>query len=540
MLKLPQSAPPACLGLPKDTSAAPGMARGGVGDWQRRGAVGLWRTGACFLLAAALLALSAVHWAVVADWLAKGAGAAEQAGPRAAKLGSEALERVALYVRSLPDKPSGSAVLAAEATQEGHWRFVNTAGETLTAGTPQELTRVAAILLPEAKSDVKLCLYVTEDTIFEHRVALKDLPKGAEVFVVAGEESYLILSPAGQMFAKIRPGLVVALRDRKAFEETVWQLSRPLDKAKVRVLALEPGGPPRLPSTPSVDAAAKRALIDEIDPASLPAALGAVRGQTVLVTGRVDARLLYVQPARGAERSVLLADLFKAAEEADVNLMVLRTASTPRQPGGRNWLWQKVEVKGLVQAMQHPRLADFLNALVAGNGPMAVLATPSGGRTAIEIKPAAEFAGSLPTPVGDLFSGLVSNLTGRVVAMGLEASMRSAERQQELDRRLIPGIPADLQAGYLLLILLGLFGVHVARAWWRRLWPPEAASDYAGRSGYWAACAVRGGVFVLLFLPLTGLVTAPLNAARQVREAVTAPARVWRWLMARKPVSAAG
>src|SRR5262249_31063117 len=146
----------------------------------------------------------------------------------------------------------------------------------------------------------------------------------------------------------------------------------------------------------------------------------------------------------------------------------------------------------------------------------------------------------MPTPVGDLFSGLVSNLTGRVVAMGLEASMRSAERQQELDRRLIPGIPADLQAGYLLLILLGLFGVHIGRAWWRRLWPPEAASDYAAGRGYWAACAVRGGVFVLLFLPLTGLVTAPLNAARQVREAVTAPARVWRWLMARKPVSAAG
>jgi hypothetical protein len=485
------------------------------------------------------LALSAVHGAVEAGWLAKVAGAAEQAGARAPKPGSGALERAALYVRSLPDKPPGSPVLAAEVTPEGHWRFVNGAGETLTAGTPQELMRVAAILLPEAKSDVKLCLYVTEDTIFEHRAALKDLPKGTEVFVVASEESYLILSPAGQMFAKIGPGLVIELRDRKAFAETVWQLSRPFDKANVRVLALEPGGPPRLPSAPRIDAASKRAMVDVIDPASLPAALGAVRGQTVLVTGRVDARLLYVQPARGAERSVLLADLFKAAEEADVNLMVLRTASTPRQPGGRNWLWQKVEVKGLAQAMQHPRLADFLNALVASKTPMAVLATPSGGRTAIEIKPAAEFAGSLPTPVGDLFSGLVSDLTGRVIGIGLEASVRSAERQQELDQRLIPGIPADFQAGYLLLVLLGLCGVPISRAWWRRLWPPEAASDYAGRSGFWAARAVRGGVFVLLFLPLTGLLAAPLNAGRQVREAVTAPARAWRWLMARKTVSAA-
>src|SRR5262245_48611296 len=177
MLKPLQSSLRACLGLPKDTSAAPGVARGGVGDWQRRGAVELWRSGSCFLLAAALLALSAVHWAVEAGWLAKVAEAAEQAGPRAAKLESEALERAAIYVRSLPDKPPGSAVLAAEATQEGHWRFVNTAGETLTAGTPQELTRVAAILLPEAKSDVKRCLDVTEDTTGQYTAAPHALPE---------------------------------------------------------------------------------------------------------------------------------------------------------------------------------------------------------------------------------------------------------------------------------------------------------------------------------------------------------------------------
>jgi len=165
-----------------------------------------------------------------------------------------------------------------------------------------------------------------------------------------------------------------------------------------------------------------------IDPASLPAALGAIPGQTVLVTGRVDARLLYVQPASGAERSILLADLFRAAEDAEVNLLVLRAASTPRQPGGRNWWWQKVEVKGLEKAMQHPRLADFLIALVGSNGRMLVSATAAGGRTTIEIKPATEVAGSPQRPGGGLFSGIVSDVTGRVTAVGLEGSVSSAER----------------------------------------------------------------------------------------------------------------
>ena len=493
-----------------------------------------------FVVLAALLLLPV---AVQANWLAKVMGAAEQAAPRAARLGTGALENAAVHLRSLPAKTEGGAALAAQATQEGHWRFVNKTGEMFTAGTPEELTRVATVLLPEAKADARLSLYVTEDTVFQHRAALKDLPKGTEIYVVMGSESYRLLrrgeGPAERLFAEVRPSLVVELADRKSFEEAVWQLARPLNKANVRVLALEPGGPPRLASAPSIDPATKRALVDTIDPASLPAALGSVRGQTVLVTGRVDGRLLYVQPSSGPERSILMPDLFKAAEEADVNLVVLRAASTPRQPGGRNWLWQKVEVKGLEQAMQHARFADFLDALGGANSRLLVSATPSGRRTALELGPAAEFSGGpLQSPVGDLFSGIASDITGRVITTGLHANMRSAERQTELDQRVIPGIPSDFQAGYLVLIVLGLFGVPISRAWWRRLWPPEAATEYAGRAGYLAARTVRGGVFLLLFLPLTAPVTAPLNLWRQVWEAATAPARLWRRLTGRHAATA--
>jgi hypothetical protein len=479
-----------------------------------------------------------------ASWLAKVMGAAEQPAPRAAgRVGASSLETATLHLRSLPANSDGSVALAAQATQEGHWRFVNRAGETFTAGTPDELKRAAAVLLPEAKADAKLSLYVTQDTVFQNRAALKDLPKGTELNLVVGSESYRVLRRSDgateRLFAEIRPALLVELADRAPFEEAVWQLARPLEKTSVRVLALEPGGPPRLAATPRNDPATKRALVDAIDPASLPAALGAVRGQTVLVTGRVDGRLLYVQPSSGAERSILLPDLVKAAEEADVNLIVLRTDSTPRQPGGRNWLWQKVEVRGLERAMQHPRVADFLDALVGSSRRMTVTATVSSRRTAIDIKPASEFPPPLQTPVGDLFSGIFSDVTGRVITTGLEASLRSAERQTELDQRIIPGIPSDFQAGYLVLVLLGLFGVPISRAWWRRLWPPESRGEYAGRTGYLAARAVRGGVFLLLFLPLTAPLTAPLNLWRQVREVVAAPVRLWRRLTGRKATAGA-
>jgi hypothetical protein len=489
------------------------------------------------------LALVLVPSATQANWLSKVMGAAETAGARTGRLGLGSLDNAAAHVKALPAMAERPA-LAAQATQEGHWRFVNRAGETFTAGTPEEMKRVASVLLPDAKADAKLSLYVTEDTILINRAALKELPAGTELNVVVGRESYRVLrqgeGATERLYAQVRSNLVVEMLSGRAFEEAVWQLTRPLKAANVRILALEPGGPSRLASSPRIDPATKRALVDTIEPASLTAALGTVRGQTVLVTGRVDGRVLYVQPSSGPEKSLLLPDLFKTAEEADVNLVVLRAASTPRQPGGRNWLWQRVEVKGLEQAMQHARLADFLNALGAPNARFVVSATPSGRRTALDIRPITELAGGpLQKPVGDLFSGLVTDITGRIVVAGLQADLRSAERQTELDQRLIPGIPSDFQVGYVVLVLLGLFGVPVSRAWWRRIWPPEAATEYAGGAGYVAARTVRALAFLLLFLPLTAPISAPYNLARQVYDLLMTPLRWWRRLTGRHPATAA-
>jgi hypothetical protein len=477
--------------------------------------------------------------AVQANWLSKIAGVAEQSGARTARAGSRALDKTVAHLKKLPDRADG-AVLAAEATQEGHWRFVNKAGETFTAGTPDELKRVTSVLLPESKPDSKLFLYVTQDTAFQNRGALKELPKTAELSLVVGDEAYRVLKraegAADRLFAEVRPGLLIELTERTSFDEGLYQLMRPLDRTSVRVLALEPGGPSTLTGAPRIDPASKRAIVDTIDPASLAAAMGSIRGQTVLITARVDGPLLYVKPSSGPEKSVLVKDLLAAAADADVNLMVLQSASTPRQPGGRNWLWQKVEVKGLDEGLQRPRLADFLNALAGPGNRFAVTATPTGAaRTVLDLRPAPDLPGKPAIkPIGDMFSDLVADIAGRVLTSQVQANVRSAERQQELDQRLIPGIPSGIQIAYFGLMCLSLLGLPVARGWWHRIWPPEQAGEYAVRSGYLAARVVRGAAFLLIFLPLTAPVAAPVHMVTGVWQTVTAPLRWWRWLTTRR------
>lgn len=257
-----------------------------------------------------------------------------------------------------------------------------------------------------------------------------------------------------------------------------------------------------------------------------------MRGQTVLITGRIDGELLHFKGASGPERSLLVKDLFKAAEQADVNLIVLHASATPRQIGGRNWLWQKVEVKGLEEALQRARVADFYNALAPPNGRFAVTANPVGAlRTHVELAPIADLP-KVPAsrPLGDILADAASSLTGRVITAGVEANIRSAEYQRDVDWRLLASLPANVQLGYFALVLIGLLGAPLARVWWAHLWPPEDAAEYAGRAGYWAARLIRDGLFVAVFLPLTAPLSAPINLGRQVWDAMLAPVRAWRWL----------
>lgn len=475
--------------------------------------------------------------ALLTGWLDRVAGPQQALDIDVARPAPGAVAKVAAYVKELP-AAADTVAFAAEATPEGHWRFVNRAGEIFTAGTPDEMRRAVAVLYPRARANMRPAIYVGAATAVASRPAFKNLPAGAEIFVITGSAAYRLqrrVDAGGErFFAEIRANLLAELTDRRAFEEAAWQLERPLSRAKVRVLALEPGGPSTLHAWPRLEPSSGKAIVDAIDPANLPSAMGAVPGQTLVATGRIEGDRLLVQPNSGSERAVPLKGLFTAANQADINFIVLQTATAARQPGGRNWLWQRVDVRGLDAALQHASMADFLNGLGDSGRPFAAVALPLGDRTVLDLIATAGPAGtSIKGQAGELLSQVASELTGKVTITGVQANLQSAARVRELRRRLVPGIPSEVQLAYFALLFVGLIGIPVSGAWWRRIWPPEDRSDYAGRAGYRAAQGIRGLAFVAVFVPLTAPVAAPYNLASQIRDAVMAPVRWWRFMSGR-------
>lgn len=472
-----------------------------------------------------------------ANWLTKLAREAGEvgttAGGKVARYGSGSLERAATHIKTLPATGEGAA-LAAHATPEGHWKFVNREGEVFTAGTPDELQRAVPTLLPDAPANSKLTLYLTEDTVFGERALLDALPERASLRIVIGRESYPLIRAeedgAETLYTAVRPHLRVELKEPALLAEAIAQLERPLSRSNIRTLALEPGGPRTLASAPRIDAATRSALVDTIDPAALKDTLSSVRGQTVLVTGCMEDNLLMFRPASGPEQGIKIVDVIDAAAASDVNLVILH-APVPRQPGGRNWLWQRIAVGGLDDALKRATFGDFLDALGASRGTLRVSAGREGSsRVIIRAVPEASASEPITGVVGEWLTTVASELTGNVVMSAVEMHARDEARQQELDSRIIPWLPSGIQFAYLAGLVAGVMGWNVAAGWWARLWPREERTEYRSAVGYRAAQVARFLAFFLLFLPLAGLPAVLVSLAMQVVGIALLPFRFLRWL----------
>jgi hypothetical protein len=450
------------------------------------------------------------------------------AAPAATRTGIPALDVAAATVAALPADGNARS-LAAHISDEGHWTLVNRAGEAFTAASPEELKRGLDILLP-ASAPGALQVQITPASVFRQRQRLADLPPDATLTLApattAMRSQPLVLLGTGaslKPLAELRPNLLLELSDADTYADVVRQLARPLDRSGFRLLSIEPGGPKTFNPKRHLDRVSGRYANDAIDPTALLQAIANLSGQTAVIVGRLDGDTLTVKPAATPERTLRWPELVEAAVAGDVNLLLLRSDSG-QQPGARNWLWQKIEVKGLDTAMAHATLADFFDALGSPSNRLVVTATAARDDTLrldvhrVSGLPAAQSrSAQVGNAIGGALADLVSSLAGKVVHDGAVMHLRSTSRQTELDRRLISFLPALVQWGYAALLAVGLMGLPVAWRWWGRLWPSEKASEYQNRLGYGAARLIRGLAFATLFLPLSALAAGPVGVLEVLR-----------------------
>jgi hypothetical protein len=421
------------------------------------------------------------------------------------------------------------AVVAAHCDEAGHWSFVSRTGERFTAANPAEVQNAWRNLVPQiGEKSERLTILLTPDTVMQRGERLKDLPQRAALRMPSGDSAYELESATSTKPAhlRLRPRMYLDVPTQTQFSEVMWHLRRPINKARIRMLSMQSGGPGKLTAEPRQDPVSKKPLVDMVDPVQLPGAFSAIRGQTALILGRQGpARLsgwtstketdpIYVQAGDGKDMALDLPALRRSAAANAVTLVVLLTTSAA-QPGGRNWLWQRVEVKGLETAVARPTFADFLEAMAWQTGlGMRVETAPDGerARTDLFIRHDAALAGStLPSRVVGAMIDLAAEAVGKLSIVGVKVTLPESRRQREMDRRFVMWLPSTFQWAYTLALVLGMLGAATSWRWWRSIWPEEKPAEYASRPAYWAARGVRAIVYALIFLPLSAPVSLPMG-----------------------------
>ncbi len=490
-----------------------------------------------FIFAAALLwgAMVFVPSSAHAGWLTRLAKEAGEAGGGSARKGAGQLDEAAANLGKLPKVASAGAV-AASVSGEGHWTFINKTGQRFTAANDAEMARLGPFLFPDGVGPAGLNIYVTRDSVFKYPESLKALPKSSKVWLSDGSRAYQLRYRAvsGQdpaLYAQVRRDVFVQAGERSIFDEALWRLERPLKRNQIRVLSLTGGGPASLPVVARKVAGGAGNAVEKIDPQHLGPAIEALKGQTVVLTGRITGDRLVYRAGSGFEAEVDLVALRQSASHGDVDLIVLNSPA-PRQPGVRNWLWQTVGIEGLETALNSKTYADFIGALAGGGRSLEIkVVQTEANRTTLS---AIGLSDGLVAPgsetIGDVIAEVASEVAGSVVTSAIELHGKSESRAKELDRRIIPGVSSDLQIGFLLMVVAGVLGWPVARRWWRWVWPHEERQEYGSWLGYRSAQLMRFVFFLVLFLPLIGVPAMIWNFLLQAWAWLTLPWRILKWM----------
>lgn len=343
----------------------------------------------------------------------------------------------------------------------------------------------------------KARFFVSKDHLFGAPKASLILSKMKGLQLITGKKTSLpVLRISDEVGRKVwavqvRKGILAVTPDAKSLKEAVWRMGHAFNSADIHVVSFSrkaQGIPSAMPFT-------RGGRVPEptlISPQQLETAFKALRGKKLVVTGKVEGDVLLVKAGAQKVQRLSIADMRAKASAANVDLIVLG-GKKATQPGKKS-LFGRADDKRLATAFDTHTYGDFLAALGGRKSPMVVHGNAVGQNHMIwrSVPTARAHAPTLRERMGE------ETIGGAIVRFGVQRATLSAAKnqsrtddassvsaesevtvelsaknerwQEELERRIIPGIPFYLQVMYVINIVCGLLAWSVSNWLWDKIW----------------------------------------------------------------------
>ncbi len=427
---------------------------------------------------------------------AKISGAAVGAGLLADTLG---------FIKRLP--PDGTIRRIAAGTDEsGHLRIATANGGEWTVATPGELT--AALRKAGDKADGlrtggsarTTAIFVPDTDLYRHRHLFANLPAEIDLRLIHRDKRhYRVTSTAEagrvRWRVQVHKNVQLTFPQPEILDEMLFRLERTINRSSIRLLRLEPGHRAQVPSVPRTFGQGLPDA-DAVDPGRLTTQLHSIRGQTAIITGRIEGGVLVADAGKAGVSRTPIAVLRKAAANADVNLIVLDTQS-PVQAGVRGLFGSRARFPALAEAFQRGTFGDFLDALTTPDAPLLLTAQREGERH-IAIS-------SVRRNVAPPAETSLAPEVARMVVHGAHITARDREEAEEHDMRIMVWLPSWIGFALLGNAVLGIMAWGTAWSlWWSKIWKQRSRDRHRNALTWLGERITRIVVFFVLFLPIAG------------------------------------
>ena len=315
------------------------------------------------------------------------------------------------------------------------------------------------------------------DLPLEHRLLLRD---GNDVFE---------LDRTNGIALKVGNARI-SVSSRSQLQEAVWHLQRPWSNGPIRVLGYNKKAKDSLTLPKGVGT---RVLLDSPEQ---------LRKQTIVMTGPIKDGSIRV-----GGQSFPLTQLAKQGDEFDISFVILETASKSSPSRTVNTLDRLGAFSGEL------RTGEFLNMIQPKGNTAHYSVAPSGNHQVLisrrpeSSKNVSDSSASVTT--SDSLSSTV--LHSAILLRPKE------ERQEELDREIIPGVPFELIVMYILSAMPGLWAWSECAWVMNKIWPqPQTPNTTAIQH---LLGLIRFLLLLLVLVPMIGIFAAAFKIIYMIWQA---------------------
>ena len=386
---------------------------------------------------------------------------------------------------------------------------------------------------PSPKAVILDSFYLPKDLDVFHNIP-KDLPilirtKNSRVFELQRPEPNLEVTADKSHWRLNDRAVTMKVHDNSSLRKAIWHLEKPILMGSPRLLSIQYERAIQSETNKKPDALSDETgrLIHptEIKAADVISSLDSMKRETVVLAGRLDNTNMHF----GSHESLDLASLKKAAEDNDINLVLLNT-SKPEETLNR------LAMQLTLRDRNDTSVGTFFNHYIGGITPdskdtkaipmMELERSPSGdSQVVVQWKTSERMAETQPIPTAEDRSNIewiahlaVHSLLHNTLHNGLQNTEDGAQdsiqlyhpdeaRSDELESRIIPGVHSFIQIYLITSAFFGFMALITSWRAWNYLWKPQRPTRWWGWLLFLVIWPMHKVLFLIAFLPIAGFFT---------------------------------